>query len=106
MVVGEVLRLDKTLGGMVRDWICEEWLVCVRLGKNGMLKWLPLLWMVLSIVDQITDLNNLVTHLRKCREPKVLVKEAVNQVREASNLVREAANLVREAANLVREAVN
>ena len=93
------MRLDKTLWGMVRDWICEEWLVCVRLGKNGVLKWLPLLWMVLSIVDQITDLNNLVTHLRKCREPKGPVKEAANQANEAANQVREAVNQMREAAN-------
>ena len=93
------MRLDKTLWGMVRDRICEEWRVCVRLGKNGVMKWLPLLWMVLSIVDQITDLNNLVTHLRKCREPKGPVKEAANQANEAANQVREAVNQMREAAN-------
>ena len=32
-----MLRLDKTLWGMVRDWICEVQLVCVRLGKNRVL---------------------------------------------------------------------
>ena len=48
----------------------------------------------MSIVDQIADLNNHLTHLRKCREPKGLVREAVN---EAVNMVREAvADLVRE----------
>ena len=61
-----------------------------------MLKQIPLLWMVLSIVDQIADLNHYLTHLRNCREPKGLVREAVDLVREAVNLVREAANLVKE----------
>ena len=65
-----------------------------KIGENGVLKWLPLLWMVLSIVDQITDLNNLVTYLRKCREPKGPVKEAANQANEAANQVREAASQV------------
>ena len=48
------------------------------------------------------------TDLRKCREPKGLVKElAVDlSTKAAADLVREAADLVKEAVNLVREAVN
>ena len=61
--------------------------------------------MVLSIVDRIADLNNHLTDLRKCREPKGLVKElAVDLSMEAADdLVREPADLVREAVNLVKE---